>query len=526
MITPSANLEALAIKKIRRPSASVYIKWDGTNWTDETDRLKNVTGFEEMGGGLFETGSGEIDLEFYNEDYHFTLGHENCVITEEQMVPKRLVKVDIGFGDYHLTRFYGYIDKYKIDPKSGTFAIHGFDRSYILKTLKSGYVFFEDKTITELMTWLAEFCGLTSAEYNIEETSEVIKFAYFEDRTVWFLMNRLAEAEGGRVFFDNNNILQFWNRSHLSFTTTPAFEYKYDDYIMGQPYEISDKDIKNKIRVRATSREVMDEEVIWDFRDESDEFGRVRAYNDDSKNDTTFNVTLENPVTSFVRPLVAYTDYEANTAKDGSGSDLTTDIEFIQVGTFLRGLLFQIRYNASSGIAYFTKFQVRGTPAKIYSIIDVTLEDEASQALFGVREKEVENPYIDDVDFATSIAQLQLNMFSKTLSDFYTETVAIPWIVPGDVVAVQIRPEAEDTETYLVVSTRWSWTPGSGATMTMRLAVNYTEIGRYTAGFGIIEGGEGVESGVVFDYNDQPWTWGESEDNDTVWNIGHWGDNP
>jgi len=62
--------------------------------------------------------------------------------------------------------------------------------------------------------------------------------------------------------------------------------------------------------------------------------------------------------------------------------------------------------------------------------------------------------------------------------------------------------------------------------MTMRLAVNYTEIGRYTAGFGIIESGEGVESGVVFDYNDQPWTWGESEDNDTVWNIGHWGDNP
>lgn len=517
MIEASERLKELAQKKIRKPSARVWIMWDGVNWTDESSRLKNVSGFEEMGGGLFEEGSGEMDAVFFNADYHFTLGHPNCPITEEQMIPKRRIKVEIGFNGENLTKFNGYIEGYTPDVKSDEFRVHAFDKSYLLKSVYSGYQFYLNTTATELIAHLATLAGLTSNEMILDTTTDPIGFAYFENRTIWFIMCQIAAAEGGRISFDNEGNLVFWNRTHLSFASSPVFTFRHDDYILDQPYEISDKDIKNKIKVTAEPRAVYEEQVIWDVKNEyRDEFQRVYAHQGDDNNNLKFSVELENPVTSFVRPLVAGVDYVANTQPDGSGTDVTDQIHFKNVGSFIKSLTFEVRNNMPTGIAYLTTFQMRGTPAKIYSRVVAEVNSEYSQSLYGVKVKEITNEYITNYDFAVSLAQTQLNMFANTLANFSTQAVAIPWVSPGDIVAVQLVPESMEVMTYLVTAVNWSWTPRSGATMTMRLTINYSDYNKMQEHLAF------SSEAHSFVTDNGQYKWGPEINNPLVWSLGAW----
>lgn len=516
MIAANSTLQQLAVNPIRIPTAKIYIMWDGKNWTDETPYLKNVNGFDEMGGGLFEEGTGEIDATFFNEDFHFSLGHPNCPVTQEQMVPKRRVKVEIGFNNNNIVKFNGYIENYTPDVKSGEFRIHAFDRSYVLKSTYSGYVFLLNKTPTELIEYLAGIAGLTVDEMELDVTTSTIGFAYFEDRTIWYLLTEIAAAEGGRVFLDNDNKLNFWNRSHISFASTPVFTFRHDDYILDQPFEISDKDVKNKITVKAESRQVYEEQEVWNVEDEfKDEFKRVYAHQGNDSNNLIFSASLANPTTSFVRPLEAGVDYIANTEPDGSGTDVTDQIEFVTFVSFIRGLQFEIKNNMASGIAYFTKFVVRGTPAKVYNRVDAEVNNEYSQSLYGIKVKEITNPYIDSYDFAVSLAQIQLNMFANTLSNFSTETIGIPWLVPGDIVSLQVTPESEEVQNYLIVGQHWTWAPRSGATMKLDLAINYADYNKIEETMNFSETHSFyLDSGV---YN-----WGDGVESGMLWNLGAW----
>jgi hypothetical protein len=334
-------------------------------------------------------------------------------------------------------------------------------------------------------------------------------------------MSQIAAAEGGRVFFDQDNKLVFWNRNHISLASEPVEILKFGDYIMDQPYEISDKDIKNIIKVQAESRQVYEEQAIWDVSDEyKDEFKRVYAYADDEDNDLQFEVSLENPVTEFTRPLEAGVDFTANSVADGSGTDLTSLIEIVELRTYIKSIVFRIRYNAASGIAYLTKLQVRGTPAKVYNRIKVEVYDDFSIGLFGDKVKTIENPYIDNYDYAVSLAQIQLNMFANTLSNFFTEIIALPWLQPGDIVGVQTIPEdATSIVNYLITKVRWNWQPRAGATMTLNLAINYTDYNKF-------------EDTLVFASESHTFTigsttfhWDSAEGgivNDLDWNMGEW----
>lgn len=519
MITVSAELQQLAVNPIRRPSAQVYFMWDGVNWTDESARLKNVSGFEEMGGGLFESGISEADIEFYNEDFHFSLGHSNCSITEDQMIPKVRVKILIGFNDVNITRFTGYVNTYTPDTKAGVFRVHAFDGAYLLKHIPSGYEFFTDYTISELVTWVATKAGLSASLTDIEETTQEIGFAYFEDRSLWFILCQLAAAEGGRVFFDQDGKLCFWNRSHISFASTPVYTFTHEEEILDQPYELSDKDIKNLIRIKSEARAVYETQKVWDITEASaDEYRRVYAYNGDENNDLQFIVVPENPVTEYERPLVAYTDYEANSEPDGSGTDLTSLIQFVNILTYIKSIAFRIRYNASSGIAYLTKLSVRGTPAKIYKSVNVEVSNAASISRYGTIIKEIENPYIDDETYATALAQVQLNMWANTLANFQTKVLALPWLQTGDIVGVQVVPEDDSNiPTWLITRCSWSWLPEGGATMTLNLAINYADYNNTEDGL--------VLSGQTISYtlDSGVYKWGTEDDPDNIkWGMGAW----
>jgi hypothetical protein len=117
--------------------------------------------------------------------------------------------------------------------------------------------------------------------------------------------------------------------------------------------------------------------------------------------------------TAFVTPLVASTDYLANSANDGSGSDLTSSVS-IAVSAFAAAAQFAITNNHPTATAYITKRQLRGKG--IYDSDPVTFESYIAES-YGDRALPIDLAYQTDgviaQSFADYIAQLYSNQANQ-----------------------------------------------------------------------------------------------------------------
>lgn len=103
--------------------------------------------------------------------------------------------------------------------------------------------------------------------------------------------------------------------------------------------------------------------------------------------------------TSQVVPIVATTDYLANAAQDGSGTDLTANVS-VSTSAFASTVKFTITNNGTTP-AYVTQLQVRGKG--IYDNAPATAESYATQA-YADRPLDVDLPYQNDGGVAQDLA--------------------------------------------------------------------------------------------------------------------------
>lgn len=118
--------------------------------------------------------------------------------------------------------------------------------------------------------------------------------------------------------------------------------------------------------------------------------------------------------TAAVTPIVATTDYTANTAQDGSGSDRTASISVV-TSAFASTVKFAVTNNGSDE-AYLTKLQVRGKG--IYDDGPQTLESYTAMT-YGDRPFALNMPYQDDPSVGQDAADylnLQYNNRTQQLS--------------------------------------------------------------------------------------------------------------
>lgn len=106
--------------------------------------------------------------------------------------------------------------------------------------------------------------------------------------------------------------------------------------------------------------------------------------------------------TSMVDP-VATTDYTANTAADGSGTDLTAVLT-VTADFGSTGATIAITNTDMTQTAYLTKLQLRGIGLYDYEETTVFSDDAASQNLYGLIQADVDITYEPDINQAQSIA--------------------------------------------------------------------------------------------------------------------------
>ena len=124
----------------------------------------------------------------------------------------------------------------------------------------------ENKTIGELVETVCQGAGLSPDQYLIDATTQVVPYAVFESKTVWEHLRKLAEAEGGFIYFDESGILRFESRAHLA---GHAAEARHIDNSIS--LNVVDSVDEERIRnvVRAVSKRLKEEAsaTIWNLQE-------------------------------------------------------------------------------------------------------------------------------------------------------------------------------------------------------------------------------------------------------------------
>lgn len=114
---------------------------------------------------------------------------------------------------------------------------------------------------------------------------------------------------------------------------------------------------------------------------------------------------------SMVTP-VATTDYVANSAADGSGTNLTTSIT-VSATFASNSARFTITNNAAV-VAYVTKLQARGIGIYDYETTVAEAEDAATATEYGEQVVSIDMPYSSDVTLGVDMARYLLGIYSSS----------------------------------------------------------------------------------------------------------------
>lgn len=114
-----------------------------------------------------------------------------------------------------------YSKQWSASSRDATVKVVGWDRTKRFKEMRfETSEVYESKTISQLVAILGNAFGLSAADMVIDETSEVIPYAWFEKGSYFEHLKNLAVAEGGTFYVDELNRLVFESRDHLAGKTT------------------------------------------------------------------------------------------------------------------------------------------------------------------------------------------------------------------------------------------------------------------------------------------------------------------
>lgn len=242
------------------------------------------------------------------------------------------------------------------------------------------------------------------------------------------LINETAYSEDGLFFFSADGKATFIARATrystgADHTLTQA---NITDIKILSPWEY----IANKSTLMYYPKIILDAGAyiaLWSLEDDSPQLAPLETitvwaqfYNSDGQLCAATNVQTP----------VATTDYTANTASDGSGTDMTAYMS-VSITTYSTSAKLVISNTNPLPINfYITLLQVRGSPIET-SPTAIRVEDSTSQSDYGLRERNYDLPWLTYTDVATDTANNWLNAWKDARKHVFVTLVDRPDLALG-----------------------------------------------------------------------------------------------
>ncbi|HFD38532.1 MAG TPA: hypothetical protein ENJ31_01595 [Anaerolineae bacterium] len=278
-------------------------------------------------------------------------------------------------------------------------------------------------------------------------------FAWLDDEEIWREMNQIAEAHGGRIWWDRAGVLRFedlshWVRPHADSwqdPTTSQFTFTVSDFESCNPRYNPD-DVINHVIVEAVPRYISILQVIYSASE---------TYIVPPGGSIEVEAVHRWPVRNVAAP-VAGTDYVAVTA---GGETITSDLSVSVSSLAGRSTITLSNANADYAAHLYT-LQLRGFPLLSSEPITVEVEDSASITQYGRRTKRIRNPYIQERRHAEALADFMLARFrNPPLTISLAGVPGVPWLEPGDRVTVQ-EADLGISDDFFITAIKWEFADG------------------------------------------------------------------
>lgn len=279
-----------------------------------------------------------------------------------------------------------------------------------------------DQIIQTLLTDL----GFATAQYELDYGINQIPFAMFEKGARFSdAIHQIAQAENAHVYQDEEGVIRFENRQHWD--NYPYFNVQrvlptsmvIEADILGEDHIINVVEVTSKVREKQPTQ------ALWQLSSTIE----IPA----GSNYEVF-INFSDPVLQANQP----TGYAANTASDGSGTDISTSVSVKAFDVFSQAAKL-ILYNASSVSAFVTNLVIYGRPAKVTSEVYYREQRDLSVTAYEERPIKIDNPYIQNVSWAQSFAGLILNDYASGENLQQIKIRALPELQLGDLVSWQGR---------------------------------------------------------------------------------------
>ena len=235
-------------------------------------------------------------------------------------------------------------------------------------------------------------------------------------------MQRIAVSEGnGHIYVKGNTTgggeFRFENRSRrFSWTSVATF----NETMHGLTITEGRNQIRNKVKTTTHPRRVGTVTTDVLFSDQGKPLIASGATQVLSGDYTDPSNRAERIGGADMTTPVSGTDYVANTAADGSGTNLTAN--FVVTANYGGNSLEHTITNQSGSAGYLTTRQARGRTIKDLDPVDTVITDSASIALYGETRFYYDMPYQDDVGVASTIGSYTLARYAQPAPSEVTVT--------------------------------------------------------------------------------------------------------
>lgn len=399
------------------------------------------------------------------------------------ILPRRPFLINAGFNfegiDQTIPQFAGTLVKTpKVDVRGRQVQLEGADYTDFFwnRYVDDESMFTSERSDVVLETILQSM-GMATSQYELDTGMNIIRFGLFPRGSRWAdHIHEIVQAENGQFYQDEEGKFRFENRQH--WTQYPHFNVQRDiSTAQVLEAELPGEDhIINVVEVKGTPREVEDDQIIYD----KEEYAGGEAVLLSPGVNTDVWVNFNDPIFAFDTPTAKDTSsttqtsyFGANTQADGTGTDITSSVTLVGIDKFTQASRLVFRNNHASA-GYLNELVLWGRPARRTGDIYYREVYGSSVTDYEERAFKIENQYIQEPDWAQSLAGMILESYAQPENLQKLTIRAIPELQLGDLVSWQGR-------NWQIFNIESQLNPSVGfvqeLTMLQRTIVKYFQIG-------------------------------------------------
>lgn len=310
------------------------------------------------------------------------------------------------------THFTGYIEDIIPDPDPENLrcyirAVDGAAQVLATKSVRS--IIFTDKGAGSAVDDSLDRVNWSATARILDTGQTTFPQWWSHDEYALDAIHKVEEAERGFFYIDGQGNAVYEDRHHRlkgAHLTSQASLTAAD--IIKMNYQSRLRELKNEITIkvyRAVAGSAGSE--LWRLRQivylpAATRSILVMGQSSATTATAVFLASYSNPATSVITP-VATTDYTANQAIDGTGTDITSQLTVSLVTSFAQGAAIAVTNGGPKG-GYLTLLKIRGTLQERPDPLIIMQGDTTSQTEHGRRTLEIDNNLVQDANEAQDYA--------------------------------------------------------------------------------------------------------------------------